>query len=197
MSLNNRVTNVSRDTENELSTRENQGRFLKKNSQVLYLGNFFHTIVHSKRNQNSHSAQCQDSAPALTSWGLGHCFNILWVVWRCIFVHECTKISHFGQPDINFYKVGMVGLAKNTQQPKWATTLPSSGFVIYPRENICHDPKYWCSVSQQVHARLAPADFGMPWWVPSKNRAMGMALALGGRQSMKIPQQSMYSWWQW
>ena len=29
--------------------------------------------------------------------------------------------------------------------------------------------------------------FGAPTHTPSKNRAMGVALALGGRQSMKIP----------
>ena len=38
--------------------RENHGKFSKKITRyILYLGNFFHTFVHSKCNQNNHSTQ--------------------------------------------------------------------------------------------------------------------------------------------
>ena len=102
-----------------------------------------------------------------------------------------------------FYKVGIVGLAKrnahnqntqhtkHTNQPNWSiAVLPPSGFALYRHGNSHHDPNSRHSIFQWVHARLALAFLavprsvplrGVPTHTPSKNRAMGLALALSGQ----------------
>ncbi len=65
-----------------------------------------------------------------------------------------------------------------------------NGFVIYCHGNIRHGPNSWCNVSQWFHKRFAwfclvvpwsVPSFGVPMHIPSKNRAMCMALALSSR----------------
>ncbi len=80
---------------------------------------------------------------------------------------------------------------KHNNQPKWSiTVLPPSGFALYCHGNSRHGSNSRCSIFQQVHARLATAYLAVPWSVPLfgapahtswKNRVMGLALALSGR----------------
>jgi len=84
---------------------------------------------------------------------------------------------------------------ENTQQTSWAAAaLPSSGFAIYCHGNIRHglNSRRWGSL--RVHRRLPATGSHSPQLVPSfrvptqhtpsKNRAIGMALVLGGHRFM-------------
>jgi len=72
----------------------------------------------------------------------------------------------------------------------------SNGFALYSHGNICHGPNSGLIVFPRVHARLTSAGFAAlhsvplfraPMHTPSKNRAMGVGLALCGCRSIKKP----------
>ncbi len=95
---------------------------------------------------------------------------------------------------------------QNTQQPTWAaTTLPSSGFAIFCHGNIRHGLKLksrhssllWVRCRRPAAgllSRLLVPLFEVLTHTSSKNRAMGMALALGGCHFMIQHHNQPNSW---